>query len=868
MKKKVALLLAAAMTISALPMTAFASSTNSVTKTVSVTEGEIVQSNGSLLSLNIIPKDDIESGDSIVIDIDNGKFAYDFVDKDGVRYNLLDMAQWNVDGNTWSDFMRDIQAGSTYKAAFTKYLFNHDSKELPYYINYINPSEIEVVLCPTTGLSLDSDNSGAQLTNGKPTYIINLPIVSEDSDEGDITVSIDSNDTAISNSSSITIASVTGNDGSTTASVYSKDVLTFSSSTYKVPDITIKEDVKDTFPGYSYGNAETGIIKVKVNGSYEWDPNDLPVLQDGLNCTKSFSLAGELSANGSYVTYQVDGSMFDPTKISSVIVTGGSIIVDDDDKGYGDVTVTVSGSSAGVTNETVTVGKREDYGFSLEATEAAPSIFAGRTPIDYDGGLNDLDQDDFKTAIFRFSETSPDTWLTSRKVEFTVPEGVKIIGYDVDDTEKINESGLEGKFKISNTGSSLRIEALGDNVVNKDKVSSIDIALYVTAEATYTGDITVSASGAGLDADKLSPVTIATAVSPISVEAGTTFTNIGYQKVETKDIVIKEAATAALMEDEYVVIKMDTVYGDNELGFSAEDAEIEVDGDIEIKDFKVNSGAIKFKVEHESYSGPSTLTLKNMVVGTTRSIPYGSYDLLVGGDAVVNNYLDNVDQSSTVSCTGLKTEPEELSDEKDFGFFDTDEGIKASNPYITVKTETGTLDARVEVPVDEPGKIVIDGQSYEMDAKAYIQESSDSIMVPVRFVALAIGVDSEAAQSTDTADNSSKILWDANAKECTVLYAAGNGMKIVKFRADSPEMTIDGTPVTMANGVVSEIVDGRMYVPFRALGQALGVEVYWDEASRTGIYNPDKVVSGTAVADKSAETATPEQGVEETTAAE
>ena len=128
----------------------------------------------------------------------------------------------------------------------------------------------------------------------------------------------------------------------------------------------------------------------------------------------------------------------------------------------------------------------------------------------------------------------------------------------------------------------------------------------------------------------------------------------------------------------------------------------------------------------------------------------------------------------------------------------------------------------------------VNGEEIAMDAAAYIQTSSNSTMVPVRFVAVALGVDSD---NVANADESSKIMWDNTNKTVTIAYASGNGQKLVQFTAGSAIMTIDGTAITMENGVVSEIVDGRMYVPFRALGQALGVPVSWDADTRTAIYN-------------------------------
>ena len=39
-------------------------------------------------------------------------------------------------------------------------------------------------------------------------------------------------------------------------------------------------------------------------------------------------------------------------------------------------------------------------------------------------------------------------------------------------------------------------------------------------------------------------------------------------------------------------------------------------------------------------------------------------------------------------------------------------------------------------------------------------------------------------------------------------------------------MIVNGTEITMDNGVKAEITDSRKFIPFRALGQALGVAVY------------------------------------------
>jgi phospholipase/lecithinase/hemolysin len=100
-------------------------------------------------------------------------------------------------------------------------------------------------------------------------------------------------------------------------------------------------------------------------------------------------------------------------------------------------------------------------------------------------------------------------------------------------------------------------------------------------------------------------------------------------------------------------------------------------------------------------------------------------------------------------------------------------------------------------------------------------------MVPLRFVALAISGDN----ITD-ADNSSLVSWDSDTKTATITTK----YRTIAFTAGSNEMVINGTPSVMDNSVQSEITDGRMFIPFRAMGKALGVDVEWIADTKTAVY--------------------------------
>ncbi len=153
---------------------------------------------------------------------------------------------------------------------------------------------------------------------------------------------------------------------------------------------------------------------------------------------------------------------------------------------------------------------------------------------------------------------------------------------------------------------------------------------------------------------------------------------------------------------------------------------------------------------------------------------------------------------------------------------DTDE---ANAETETANDKTG-LDKEIRVSIGS-SYVSIDGKSYAMEAAPYIQTSSSSTLVPLRFVAIAI-----LGDDIENADDSSIIGWNAATKTASIT-ANGN---VIQFTANSNIMNINGNPVAMDNGVIAEITDGRMYIPFRALGNALGVDVDWDSDTKTAIY--------------------------------
>lgn len=153
--------------------------------------------------------------------------------------------------------------------------------------------------------------------------------------------------------------------------------------------------------------------------------------------------------------------------------------------------------------------------------------------------------------------------------------------------------------------------------------------------------------------------------------------------------------------------------------------------------------------------------------------------------------------------------------------------VDGSCDTVEETTETTTLDTfvnTVKVSVND-STIEINNNVFDIDTKPYI--SDGSVMVPLRVVALAV-----LGGDLENPDNSNKVNWDNISKTASINF---NG-ETVEFKAGNEYMYIDGKANKMDNNVGAEIKEGRMYIPFRALGDALGASVNWIENTKTVVF--------------------------------
>lgn len=117
----------------------------------------------------------------------------------------------------------------------------------------------------------------------------------------------------------------------------------------------------------------------------------------------------------------------------------------------------------------------------------------------------------------------------------------------------------------------------------------------------------------------------------------------------------------------------------------------------------------------------------------------------------------------------------------------------------------------------------VNGYNTTLTFAPYIQQPSESMMIPLRFVSTGLGIDE------------SNIRYNPNIKEITITY---NGT-IAKFIVDTNKLILNGEEFSMlienTHPVYTEIKNGSTFIPLRSLELAFGVKIDWENSTKTAI---------------------------------
>ena len=551
-----------------------------------------------------------------------------------------------------------------------------------------------------------------------------------------------------------------------------------------------------------------------------------------------------------------------------IIITGATLIAEDPDRmpvQDREISLTIRNLPSGTsyTEESFVVGRMSDYIVTLTRRgDNIPELISGRldSHIVRTGSVSDavytITDENHRAADVRVEEAITNAWWAARATEFRLPEGVRILRarflnlthLDSDSVTTLTNNPRSGNpVDFFNTGirennsilvrdNVLTISRLGVTTSGTNNRARFDLRLWLNIDVGFEGDIDLSLAGSSMIPESANQsVTIARAIRPIEVHTRVSDIRVGYQFVSVADFDIVENVPGALRHGETVYISVtDEISVDMNIapGFRTNVS----DGNIRISDVMLRSalgstgqvieGQLRFDIERESTEA-STISFTDVQVKVSHTVPFSNIglhsqrgiNLVVWGPAVAANFeglISGIRNASAFPSGGVLQTRD---------FFPTP-GIRAN--YINVITPApGGINEfinEVRASIGNP-VILVNGNQYTMPVAPYVSPVSNSTMVPVRFISLALGLPETA------------VRWDPT--NSTVTVDAGN--RIVQFQTGSYHYTVNGVamPMTSPDGlpVTLEIREERAFVPFRALGEAFGIAVTWDQESTTAIFN-------------------------------
>lgn len=788
MKKKLALLMAAIMTVAMVPVTAFASTkltaVDEITTAVDkkfTSRVELVKSNDQV-DVEGTREEDEQDVFDVYVTLTNGKFAT----------------------NDNDDYLMD----SVGTDAVTSYNYWDADTFGIHDVDVISDTKAKVTV-------------GAYPFNNNNDWSCVLPIIATATDTGDVVATFTSNVTAFKTASEVIATAVDGDVEVATDGV--KTFVVDADDTLKIKDITINELTATALTGED--------ITLKLKGNWKYDTTHTPTvsfLNETVATTISKFDSDEIVIDFTNFDSNTNTDADFTDNMLTKMTISGIYLTTTSKCDTGDV-ATITVSSKDFSSVKLEVAKMVDEAvtYSVEDDDL-PTIWAGKNYAD----------DETNTLEVSIEENTGDILNTSRKATFTFPEGIEVCGIEYDGVVEDTESDYNFEYQIDENVVSIWNYSKDGEESDKTDMS---IKFILNAAPTFSGDVDVTLGGQFDDTS----FTVATVKAPYTVEAKTSEVLIDYRYVPVNEIVITEAEDGILDDGDQIVLAVEKMdfedAGDVEVTEGDIDVDVDVDdaGDDYLYDYK--DAAYLAITVNDASTEASTIVVSGLELYLDRTLPVGGYALQnVGGfnaDGANNILWENSSNMSVSAVDKAYTNDDytdaEIADaEFALGYDYTPAKNEVSNGLFKYKTDTVNDEyvnvitaARDSDDSMTTKKIVITvgattmaagTETVTLDAPAYIN-AENYTMLPLRAISEAFGA---------------TVNWDNATKTVTIL----SGQRIISMTIGSRTMYINGTPVAM--NTAPEITADRTFVPVRDLANSLGISnINWTEASGTVTLN-------------------------------
>lgn len=796
-KKALVVILALAMVVTLMPTAAFATTSNSVAQTYTVAANEKIPT--VALNLKLTNLGGIAANE-------DAKFSVSLTNAEFQTFSAI--------GTQADD--KDVLACAmnTHAKDAASVVLEATDKNGAALGTALADANVELVSSSETKATILVKNYAQQID--KDQYLNLYLNLKSKNDDGEVKVAVDGLDSKIS-SGTYTVATVNSN---TTKAKVTGDVKTYGRTSFVGAEVEIQESAVNSITANQR-------LKLTLPKDFDWTTDTVfgGDLLNSANANKKLSDAvwtddtNKKPEAASH--YWIDGrNLYVYVPVNNQNASRQSLTIKPGVKvgksaNKGDITLSISTDKADSGNSVASesdlvIAKYGDEAVTVTTVEEKnlPEIVAG-----YQKDSNDKE---FYVQV-TLTEAVKESITLNKAIDFDMNDEVQVldgakIRYYVGtsgptkkykDATPIPDAYLDMEKGLKKDTSEFTIEVdKSFSGWKTDKGNVITFFIPVTVKADYTGDIKLNIKGAKAGVENKDLV-LGKAVAPISVETKVTKVINGAQKQALADIIIKENVAGYLKDDkdkDTVALAFDTLGLVN--GFAVDNAKVEVtEGNIEI-DSKVDiknvnkkvdaydkdaEAAMKIKVK-DSSTKASTIKISGVTASLSRLLPEGEYKLEVFGPALEDNTKYNDDDFNVPT-------------------------VKV--PYVNIATAADTQQAAVN------SKFVIGDMKYTvndventMDVAPFI-DANNRTMVPIRFVANALGVSDQ------------NITYN-NASTTATISGSSN---VVNIKTGSKVLVCSTGNINMDTTAVNS--NGRLYVPVRFIANALGAEVSWDPATKT-----------------------------------
>ena len=514
MKKKLALLMAAIMTVAMVPMTAFASTKLTAVDEISTAAGD----DHEFTSTVELSKNDDQ------VDVTN---TYD------------------IDGTEVFDVQLKLTNGKFAKNDDDKYVMNEKGK----FPNNKGVKAVEVKNDTTAIVSLNADffnknNENGDNPDGKEACV--LPIVAYAVETGDVVANFTSNVTQFKKASEV-IATAYKDE----VAIEIEGVRTFVEDATKdqdtLKDITINGLVNDAIDG----NKE---ITLKLSGNFEFVTSTIE--ESDFSFLNSDAKVKITDKDKDTIKFTISGLENEKNQLTKLTISGIDIKTTKKCNAGDKATITVSSKSFDSVKLEAARMVEEAVTYTVE-DEEVPTIWAGKNYAKDSA-------DDTNTLEVAIEENTGDILNTSRKATFTFPEGIEVVDAEFDGVK-------QGTFKYEIDENVVTIWNYGEKAESDE--TDMQVKFLLNAAPTFSGDVKVTLGGEFDDVE----LKVATVKAPYTVEAKTTEVLIDYRYVPVNEIVITEAEEGLLEDGDVIALQVEKMDFEDAGSYEVTTGDLDVD---------------------------------------------------------------------------------------------------------------------------------------------------------------------------------------------------------------------------------------------------------------------------------------------------